>query len=99
MGNTVPTSITTNASDALLRIFPNPASALAHVKFTLPKAERVSLKIFSVLGVEVSSLLDADLSAGEHSIPFSLIFSPSSVLFLRLQTATFSIIKPIQILR
>lgn len=86
-----------------LIVSPNPASELVVVKFTLPKSERVSIKVYNALGQEMSQILDAELSAGEHSYQLStqhLSFSASSTFFVQLKTQSspFKTI-PVQVLR
>lgn len=82
-------------------ISPNPATDQATVRFTLTQREHVTLKLYNALGVEVASLLDAEVRAGEHSLPVSLsaIALPQGAYFLRLQTPTFSHTQPVQVLR
>jgi hypothetical protein len=82
-------------------ISPNPATDQATVSFTLTQREHATLKLYNALGVEVASLLDAEMIAGEHSLPVSLsaIALPQGAYFLRLQTPTFSTTKPVQVLR
>ncbi len=48
-------------------VSPNPAQNLITVKCTLPTSERISLKIFNVLGQEIATILDEILPAGEHT--------------------------------
>lgn len=89
-----------NINNKGLQVAPNPASAGdARVQITLTKSERVSLKLYNVLGQEVASLLDAEMSAGEHHLEFSIQRSTFSIIFVRLQTPTFSQALPVQILR
>jgi hypothetical protein len=84
-----------------LSVAPNPASGLVIVKFTLLKAERVVLKLYNALGVEVASVLDADMSVGEHILELNTQRPPlnSATYFLRLQTPTFSHTQAIQVVR
>lgn len=46
--------------------FPNPFNPSTTVRFQLPAASRVTLKVFDVLGREVATLVQADLPAGFH---------------------------------
>jgi hypothetical protein len=90
-----------NLSQIRLAASPNPASDLTHIRFTLPKSERVSLKLYNALGVEVSSVLDAEMSAGEHTLEVNTQHPPlsSATYFLRLQTPTFTHTQAIQVIR
>lgn len=46
--------------------YPNPFNPLTHVRFRLPEAAYVELKIFDLLGREVKTLIAGNRSAGEH---------------------------------
>lgn len=72
--------------DKGLQVSPNPASDDVHVRFILAQSERVSLKLYNVLGQEIASLLDAEMSAGEHNLEFSAQWATFKTAFLRLQT-------------
>ncbi len=84
-------------------VAPNPASEFVRVNFTLAKSERVQLSLYSTLGQELAQILDAELSAGEHSYQFNTRYiapNTSSTLFLRLKTQHSSLKTiPIQVLR
>ncbi len=79
-----------------LHIAPNPVTDQTTVRFSITKRERTTLKLYDVLGQEITLLLDAELEAGEHSLPFPVLNSQFSFGFLRLQTPTFTITKPVQ---
>ncbi len=72
--------------DGGLHVSPNPASDGVRVQFILTQSERVSLKLYNVLGQEIASLLDAEMSAGEHELEFSAQCAAFKTAFLRLQT-------------
>jgi len=80
---------------------PNPAQNLVTVQFTLPKTERVWLKLYSMLGQEVAQILDENLPAGEHKrlLDLSHELLGQSVYFLHLQTLTIFQQQTIQVLR
>ena len=40
------------------------------VRFSLPKADHVSLRVFDVAGHQVAQLADRDFEAGEQSVSF-----------------------------
>jgi flagellar hook assembly protein FlgD len=48
--------------------FPNPFNPATAVEFNLPHACRVSVEIFDVTGRLITTLLDGELTEGEHSL-------------------------------
>ena len=48
--------------------FPNPFNPETVIKFNLPQASPVTLKVYNVLGQVVNTLVDEPLSAGNHSV-------------------------------
>lgn len=49
---------------------PNPFSGATNVRFSLPRNDHVSLKVYNVAGQLVSTLLDRDAEAGDHAVEF-----------------------------
>ena len=45
---------------------PNPFNPETTIKFRLPVASRVSLKVYNILGQEVTTLIDRSLDGGFH---------------------------------
>ncbi len=67
--------------------FPNPFNPSTTIKFGLPEASNVTLKIFDMLGREVATLVNQELSAGSHSYKFNGENYSSGMYFYRF-TAT-----------
>ncbi|TAE29983.1 MAG: T9SS C-terminal target domain-containing protein [Candidatus Kapaibacterium sp.] len=67
-----------------LTISPNPAQNLATVSFSVEQSQRVSLKVFNVLGQEIATILDENLSAGEHALSLTPQL-PHGTYLIRLQ--------------
>ncbi len=67
--------------------YPNPFNPSTTVRFSLPAAEDVSLKIYDVLGQEVETLYRGMLNAGTHEIRWNAGVQAGGVYFCRLQTA------------
>lgn len=80
-------------------VSPNPAHDEVRVQFTLSRPEPVRLTLCNTLGQEIASFLDTDLPSGEHTTVLSLSSYPSSLMFLRLQSSSFSHIQTVQVLR
>lgn len=60
--NEVPTAF------ALSQNYPNPFNPTTTIKFSLPEASFVSLKIFDILGREVKTLVSQEMTAGSHIV-------------------------------
>ena len=73
-------------SPALIQNFPNPFNPATTIRYHLPRAGHVVLKIIDVRGQEVSTLLDEYSPAGLHSLEFNAKDIPSGVYFYTLQT-------------
>ena len=50
----------------LMQSYPNPFNPETEIRFQLPKASHVVVKIFNTIGEEIRTLLDAEYQAGSH---------------------------------
>ena len=66
----------TTANDISFSTYPNPVSESATISFNLDKAAQTSIDIYSLQGKQISTLVNANLTAGEHQI----IWSPNSTI-------------------
>lgn len=73
----------------LFQNYPNPFNPSTSISFSLPQREYVTLKVFDLLGREIKTLVDGELSVGEHSIAFDAKTLPSGVYFYQIKTASF----------
>ncbi len=74
------------ASKLALRVVPNVAHTLATVRYTLPVATAVSLRMHDASGRVVQTVVDADVTEGSHSVRLDATRVPSGTYFLRLET-------------
>ena len=72
----------------LLQNYPNPFNPVTEIKFTLPEAARVTLRVYNIIGQEVASLLNGIEEAGFHSAKFEGSNLPSGTYIYRLQTGS-----------
>ena len=56
---------------SLLQNFPNPFQESTVIRYALPEASTVSLKVFNVLGQEVATLASGTMSPGYHSMEWN----------------------------
>jgi hypothetical protein len=69
---------------AVKQNYPNPFNPSTKISFSLPMAEKVSIKIFDALGREVSVLADDYHEAGNFEIPFIAADLPSGIYFCKI---------------
>lgn len=50
--------------------YPNPFNPTTEIRFALPKAGPVVLRIFNTLGEEIRTLVDAPFESGYHTVPW-----------------------------
>jgi len=70
----VPTSVERNIGEkdfTLYQNYPNPFNATTTIKFSLNDRSRVQLRVFNSLGELIHTLIDSEMSAGEHRVEFN----------------------------
>ena len=68
--------------------YPNPFNPSTTIKFTLPEKEVVTLKIYDVVGNEVTVILNEEKQAGSNSIEFNAGELASGTYFYKLQAGS-----------
>ncbi|WP_075344723.1 sialate O-acetylesterase, partial [Tenacibaculum agarivorans] len=74
----------------LIQNQPNPVVNNTNISFTIPAQTHVSLKVFSVSGIEVAELINNELSAGTHSVEFRKENLAAGYYIYTLQTKSLS---------
>ncbi|MFA7288319.1 MAG: T9SS type A sorting domain-containing protein [Melioribacteraceae bacterium] len=75
---------------SLSQNYPNPFNPTTNIRFSLTKLSFTSLKIYDILGREVATLVNGELSAGRHTYEFDGSRLSSGIYFYRLQTGEFT---------
>ena len=73
--------------------YPNPFNGSTQIRFDLPEQERVSLKIYDLLGREMAAPFNGIKQTGSHTILFQAADFPSGVYLLRMETPTMTQIR------
>lgn len=73
--------------------YPNPFNPSTKINFSIPKQTFVSLKVFDMLGREVALLINQQLTPNEYSVNFNGANLSSGIYFYKLETAEFTEIK------
>jgi len=79
--------------DNLLQNYPNPFNPETIISFQLSKRQTVLLKIYNILGEEVATLIDDEMSAGKHVIKFDGSKLASGIYIYSIKTPSYSISK------
>lgn len=90
---TLPTSNENEGKDTpddfvLAQNFPNPFNPSTNISFKLPSATKVELSVFNLLGQKVASLVNENLSAGNHTFTFDATNLSSGIYLYQLKTPT-----------
>ncbi|MFW9930794.1 MAG: T9SS type A sorting domain-containing protein [Candidatus Thorarchaeota archaeon] len=79
--------------------YPNPFNPTTQITYSIPVESHVILKVYNVLGNEITTLVDEEKPAGEYSIKFNASDLSSGVYIYRLQTDYSIITKKMTLLK
>ncbi len=79
--------------------YPNPFNPSTTIRFSVPQSEFISLKIYDVLGNEVETLVNQDLSAGSYEVQFNANSLSSGIYFYQLITGNYSETKKMNLIK
>ena len=74
---------------ALQQNYPNPFNPSTTIRFDLPHASRVSLKVYNVLGQEVMTLVDEERPGGSYAVVFDAGRLSSGTYYYEMQSGPF----------
>jgi Secretion system C-terminal sorting domain len=80
----------TPATFALYQNYPNPFNPLTNIGFRIAESGMVTLKVYDVLGREVSTIVEEYKSAGEYKIELNASLLPSGIYFYRLSVSAWT---------
>jgi hypothetical protein len=92
-------AIETPSTFSLSQNYPNPFNPTTTISFTLPSRSFVSLKIFDVLGREVSTIVYGELQAGTYNRQWNATNMASGVYFYRMQAGSYVNTKKLLLLK
>jgi hypothetical protein len=73
--------------------FPNPFNPTTVIRFSIPDNERITLRVYDILGRVVAVLADDIYESGTHQITFDASRLPSGVYFSRIDFAGQSLVQ------
>ena len=71
---------------SLKQNYPNPFNPTTKIEFLIPVKTKIKLEIFDILGRKISTLIDGEESAGNHSFDFNAYKLSSGVYIYRLSS-------------
>lgn len=80
-------------SFGLYQNYPNPFNPVTKIKFDIPKNTNAVIKIYDLIGNEVATLYNGDLSAGFYEADFNASSYASGVYFYKLETPEYTNVK------
>jgi hypothetical protein len=92
--NTVPTSY------SLLQNFPNPFNPTTEIRYSIAKTGLVTLKVYDILGREVTTLVNQVQDAGSYAVRFGSGLSlASGVYFCQITSGSFRDLKKMMLIK
>jgi uncharacterized lipoprotein YddW (UPF0748 family) len=73
----------------LAQNYPNPFNPSTRIKFSVPNNVYATLKVYDLLGNEIASLVDRELSAGNYSVEFDASYLASGTYIYRISAGEF----------
>ena len=86
----VEVEVITITSYSLEQNYPNPFNPSTTITYSIPQNSLVSLKVYNVLGSEVTELVNGQVEAGNHKVNFNGYNLNSGVYFYTIKAGNFS---------
>ena len=74
----------------LLQNYPNPFNPTTTISFNIPQSEKVTIKVFDIIGREVATLINELKEAGAYSLDFDAKNLTSGIYFYQIQAGKYS---------
>ena len=79
--------------------YPNPFNPTTTVKFSVPQSGFVSIKVYDLIGNEVSTLVNSDFTSGNHIIQWDGSGQTTGIYFVRMESGGFVQTKKVMLLK
>jgi uncharacterized delta-60 repeat protein len=86
-------------SFALEQNYPNPFNPSTTIKYSIPKFGLVTIKIYDILGREVTTLINEEKNAGNYSVEFNASMLASGVYLYRISAGSFEETKKLVLIK
>ena len=79
--------------------YPNPFNPITTIYYSIPFDQKVTIKVYDILGREISTIVDEVIYAGAHQASFNASQLASGIYIYTIQTANFSTSKKMILLK
>jgi hypothetical protein len=79
--------------------YPNPFNPSTTISFSIPKAENVSLKIYNILGSEITTLVSENLNAGSYQVNFDASNLASGTYIYQITAGKFNQVRKMNLIK
>ncbi|MCZ2270255.1 MAG: T9SS type A sorting domain-containing protein [Ignavibacteriales bacterium] len=87
--NTIEVEISIPTRFSLNQNFPNPFNPVTSIQYAIANKQFVTLKVYDILGKEITTLVNENKEAGNYSVDFNAAELPSGVYIYQLTTPGF----------
>lgn len=83
----------------LLQNYPNPFNPATNIEFSIPKSEKVTIKIYNLLGQEIATLVSDYLKQGNHKYNWNASNFSSGIYYYTIEAGNFLNVRKMIFLR
>ena len=73
----------------LTQPYPNPFNPTTTIEFSIPQTDFVTVKVYNIVGYEITTLINEELSTGNHNTQWDGSYQPSGVYFVKIESGDF----------
>ncbi len=73
----------------LFNPYPNPFNPTTTIEFSIPQTEFVTVKVYNLVGHEITTLINDELFTGNYSIKWDGSHQPSGLYFVQIESGSF----------
>jgi hypothetical protein len=86
-------------SKVIAKCFPNPFNVVTEIQLMLPSSGKLQIDVFNLLGRRVATIVDTELSEGEHRVQWNASDMASGIYFYKVRFGTMELTKKMILIR
>ncbi len=79
--------------------YPNPFNSTTYIWFSLQKSNHTTLKVYNVIGHHVATLIEKNVTKGNHHVTFNAKDLPTGIYYYKIQSGEFSQVRKMVLIR